>query len=68
MKRGDYVQYWFDTGAMGTTILYGVVITSGPKTYTVEWESGIKNRLRQNSKTVQPARDQSEARRALHSR
>ncbi|MGO9837875.1 MAG: hypothetical protein ACLP1X_27110 [Polyangiaceae bacterium] len=51
-RRGDYVKYWFDTGAMGYTILYGVVEQAGPKTYTVRWESGIRNRVRQDNPSV----------------
>ena len=46
-KRGDLVQTWFDTGAMGATILHGEVIAAGPKRYRVRWESGLTNRLEQ---------------------
>ena len=48
IKRGEYVQTWFDTGAFGYEILYGVVISAGPKTYRVRWESGLTNRVRQS--------------------
>lgn len=59
MKRGDYVQTWFDTGAGkmgGPQILYGTVIKAGPMTYTVRWESGITNRIRQRDPGVTKAR------------
>lgn len=65
MARGDYVQTWFDTGAMGCTILYGVVIAAGSKSYTVRWESGIRNRIKQGDKRVLPAGDKDTAARAL---
>lgn len=45
--KGQFVQTWFDTGAMGAAILFGYVIKAGPKTYTVMWESGIRNRIQQ---------------------
>ena len=48
MLKGDLVQYWFDTGAFGAKILFGVVIKAGPKAFTVRWESGIQNRIRQD--------------------
>jgi len=54
VKRGDLVQYWFDTGCRGHQWLYGVVIAAGPKSYTVRWESGVCNRLRQGDKNVEP--------------
>jgi hypothetical protein len=39
------VQYQFDVGArMGTRTLFGVVEKAGPKSFTVRWESGIRNR------------------------
>lgn len=53
MKRGDFVRTWFDTGAMGPTILYGRVIKAGPATYTVRWISGIQNRIQQGWKIVE---------------
>lgn len=65
MRRGDYVQTWFDTGAIGVTILYGEVIAAGPKTYRVRWESGLTNRVRQDATNVRPARDPAEAAIAL---
>jgi hypothetical protein len=44
-QRGLKVWTWFDTGAMGATILDGVVVKAGPRTTTIEWESGIRNRV-----------------------
>jgi hypothetical protein len=55
-QRGDYVKYWYDTGAMGYSILYGVVEQAGPKMYTVRWESGIRNRVRQDNPSVKTVR------------
>jgi hypothetical protein len=49
---GDIVKYWYDTGAMGPTTLYGRVIDAGGKTYRVLWESGNRNRLEQSSPHV----------------
>jgi hypothetical protein len=46
-KVGDIIATWFDTGAFGANILFGVVIAAGPKNYRVRWESGSKNRLEQ---------------------
>jgi hypothetical protein len=46
-KVGDIVASWFDTGAFGATLLLGVVIAAGPKTYRVRWESGLSNRVEQ---------------------
>lgn len=66
MKVGDIVWYWFDTGR-SHDVLYGVVVAAGPKTYTVRWESGTRNRIRHDRrdvKLVQPDR-LDEARRAL---
>jgi hypothetical protein len=54
IRRGDFVKTWFDTGAMGAQILFGIVIMAGPTTYTVMWESGLRNRLRVNDKRVTP--------------
>jgi hypothetical protein len=51
-KKGDEVQTWFDTGAFGARILYGVVIASGPKAYRVRWESGSTNRVRHGDSIV----------------
>jgi hypothetical protein len=63
-KRSDLVETWFDTGAMGAAILYGVVIASGPKAARVRWESGLTNRIAQDCHNVKPAQDQGEARKA----
>jgi hypothetical protein len=46
LRRGDLVRTWFDTGACGPSILYGVVVASGPMACVVRWESGARNRLR----------------------
>jgi len=54
-KVGEEVQTWFDTGAMGCTILRGRVVKASPMTYTVEWESGLRNRIRQGDKRVKLA-------------
>jgi hypothetical protein len=58
IKRGDLVQTWFDTGAMGATIIYGRVICAGRVNFTVQWESGIRNRVAQSYSHVILARDQ----------
>jgi len=47
MRRDDLVRTWFDTGALGATILYGRVVAAGPRAFVVEWESGLRNRIRQ---------------------
>lgn len=57
-KRGDLVEYWFDTGAFGFNILYGKIIASGEKCYRVMWESGLTNRLRHEQPGVKIAEDQ----------
>ena len=46
-KAGDIVATWFDTGAFGAQILFGVVLAAGPKSYRVRWESGSTNRIEQ---------------------
>lgn len=51
-KVGQFVQYWFDTGARGCTWLLGIVVAAGPKTYRVRWESGMHNRIRQDNPLV----------------
>lgn len=51
-KRGDVVKMYFDTGAFGAQILFGLVVKAGPKAYTVVWESGLKNRLEQGRTIV----------------
>ena len=43
---GHYVYTLFDTGARGLQTLYGRIVKAGEKTVTIEWESGIRNRLR----------------------
>lgn len=46
-KVGDIIATWHDTGAFGATIVFGLVIAAGPKTYRMRWESGHTNRLEQ---------------------
>jgi hypothetical protein len=67
MKRGDYVRTWFDTGAMGATVLYGRVVKAGPRTYTVLWESGLRNRIVRENSYITPIsdREQPEAARVM---
>jgi hypothetical protein len=58
MKKGDIVLYMFDTGArMGLSPIYGVVIQAGPKTFTVVWESGNRNRMEQDYRGVRKLRE-----------
>lgn len=45
MKTGDFVVTQYDDG-IGGTVLYGIVVSSGPKTVTIRWESGLDNRIR----------------------
>jgi hypothetical protein len=59
--RGNLVQTWFDTGAMGVAILYGVIVAAGPKSARVRWESGLTNRIAQDCHNVKAAEDQREA-------
>lgn len=63
-KIDDLVEYWHDDGR-GGTVLYGVVIAAGPKALRVRWESGLSNRVKQNTHLVRPARDQTLARDAM---
>lgn len=46
-KIGDVIATWFDTGAFGAQLLFGVVIAAGLKAYRVRWESGHTNRVEQ---------------------
>lgn len=65
---GALVQYPWDTGAFGLSLLYGKVIASGQKTFTVRWESGIVNRIRRERARhldVKPVEDRVEAEKAL---
>jgi hypothetical protein len=57
LRVGDHVETYFDTGAFGCTLLYGTVVAAGPKTYTVEWESTARNRIRQGDWRVQKRRE-----------
>lgn len=52
LKVGDIVWYLYDTGARGAACLYGIVTKAGEKTATVRWESGIRNRVRQNNNQI----------------
>ena len=52
MQVGDIVKYSFDTGALGFQYLFGVVEQAGPKTFTVRWESDLRNRVRQGNHLV----------------
>ncbi len=52
MQVGDVVKYYFDTGALGFQYLFGVVEQAGPRTFTVRWESDIRNRVRQGNHLV----------------
>jgi hypothetical protein len=60
MKRGDIVKYFVTTGASGplsaSTVL-GVVTKIGPKTFTVLWESGIRNRVRHGARGIKLTTD-----------
>lgn len=48
LTKGTHVRIWFDTGAMGAQWLFGTIIHAGQRTFTVEWESTIRNRFRQD--------------------
>ena len=43
---GTPVTTWWDTGAFGLTVLRGRVVASGPQAALIEWESGLRNRIR----------------------
>lgn len=67
-KRGDLVQTWFDTGAGkmgGVVLVYGEVIEAGSKAARVLWESGLTNRVTQDSHSIEPAGDADGAREAI---
>ena len=69
MKIGDIVWIFYDTGAFGITPLFGIVIKKGPKTYTVRWESNIKNRIRHGEYNIKHVTDPEllkEAKKALN--
>lgn len=65
----DFVETWFDTGAGrhmgGPQLLYGKVIQAGPKAATIIWESGLRNRIKQDHHGVKQARDLPEAIKAM---
>lgn len=50
LRRGNFVMTYFDTGALGPAPLFGVVIAAGPLAFTVRWESGLVNRIRQEAR------------------
>lgn len=67
-NRGDLVETWFDTGGGkmgGPQIIYGRVIAAGPRVARVRWESGLTNRIAQDSHVVESARDQAVASEAV---
>ena len=53
IAKGLVVQYWYDDGLVGGW-LYGEVVASGPKAFTVLWESGLRNRRPQGDHLVLP--------------
>ena len=55
---GERVWTWWDTGAFGVTPLDGVVVASGKRTFTVEWQSGIRNRIGVNTPSIWYATDE----------
>ena len=55
-RVGQFVSTWYDDGLHGT-ILYGVVLIAGPRTFDVRWESGLRNRRPQSCNLVQALRD-----------
>lgn len=57
----EYVQTQWDTGAFGYRTLYGRIVARGPRTVTIEWESGLRNRVRHGDPRVKPAADMLEA-------
>lgn len=65
--RGDLVQTWFDTGAFGYTVLWGIVEKAGPKAITIRWESGIRNRVSRTHRDIKlvDERNLEDARKAL---
>lgn len=54
MSRGDLVQFWWAADRDGSGWVYGIVEASGPKTITVRWESGIRQRLRRGRYDIRP--------------
>ena len=65
IRRGQLVQTWFDTGACGATILYGRVVAGGRLEFTVRWESGLTNKVKQGSQLVKLAEDRATAEAAV---
>ncbi len=57
MKVRQIVQYQYDTGARGLSTLLGIVEKAGEKTYTVRWESGIRNRVQRTNTLVKLTTD-----------
>ena len=53
MKTGDYVQCFFDArDRAGYQACYGIVYAAGPKSFSVRWESGIRQRRPQGDREV----------------
>jgi Fe-S-cluster containining protein len=60
MKPGDIVKYFVSTGATGAleaSTLLGVVTQVGAKTFTVLWESGLRNRVRHGQRGIKLTTD-----------
>lgn len=57
VQKGGFVRTWWDTGAMGVSILYGIVVKSGPKAVVIQWPNGTRNRIdREFNKGVEDVR------------
>jgi hypothetical protein len=57
MNRGDLVQAWWAAGRNDSGWFYGVVEKCGPKTMTIRWESGLRQRLRRGVHDIRPISD-----------
>lgn len=57
MTRGDLVQHFWSDGRSNAGWVYGIVEKCGHKTMTVRWESGVRNRIRRGSGTIELIRD-----------
>lgn len=57
-KLRDVVKTWWASGdPMGHGWVYGVVEAAGPRTFTVRWESGIRNRRPQDTRAIEHEKD-----------
>lgn len=65
MKKGGLVWTWWDSGAMGASQMYGRVVKAGPKSYTVLWESGFRNRLEQGDERVKKCEKETQVEAAM---